>query len=379
MKPLIDFTIEVLDGCIHDCFGCQVNKQAGRTITEEEVKGLMSFFQKQDDKRKAILEIGPTDFITSTNSQEVFERLVPLMDMFEMVQISSAMTYKTDRLEALLLPLVPYLKGRVIRLAVPLHPRNYHNDAFYQLIDNNVKLMLSLFEGSSINNIAFQFNIVPDVTKKDLYNVLLQNQSKLIKDIDVVLQGGRKDLKDLNNQMNFKKSLLTLRTLHEEFELKEQSEFNPLSTLYVEDMLQGYTNAVGKTGKVVRQPAIALFYHEGVLYKPFSYGEKIAVLDEAFGIPFDADNINLIEELNSKMLAQQMVLMDEECSDCRFSNLCLDNNNIMMKFKYGKGECILPKEKMESAYHLIPIEPDCIVKPNDTTYYIDRFNPEKMS
>ena len=353
MKSLIDLGIDVLDGCIHDCFGCQVKKSDGRSITVEEVGKLYHFLTKMqqnpnDKQTFGILAIGPTDFIMSQNSAEVFETMVKLMDLFDVIELSSTMTYKPEILKEKLLPLKPYLNGRKLAIGIPLHPNNYHNQKFHDLVDRNVDAVLDVFDECQIYNLAYQVNVVAYLEGKEnpVIGIETSALSGKVKEILITIPDGRADMKDLNNKLALGTSIKALRKLHNEFYQGNDTDPSSMGLLYTEGLLQGYTNMV-ENGERIRCYDVDMFYYKGRLYKPGFYGEEIIILDEDFSVPFGEGEPEVLGDLESHLLAQQMLVMDDECSSCQFSTVCLSNSNVLIKHKYTGGECPMPKQKME--------------------------------
>lgn len=357
MLTLVDFTYDVLDGCIHDCQGCNVIKSDGRDITQEQYETLLSFFKKLKKEKPEssfdIINIGPTDFSISTNTEKIMKMSTELMDMFSSIQLACTMTYKEEALKERLLLLKPYLDGRKLRITIPLHSRNVRNKKFHDLVDSNIETLQETLPNAVIDKLVYQINVTeyPSDKENPILNATEDILIGKVKDIDITIPDGRGNMKDLNQVMKLKNTIDRMKRLHlEYYDGDDTGKKYPLSLEQLYSEALNVNQKILINGEWVPFEDYDLIYQKGRLYRPAHYGEEIVIHHDDFSVPWVSDDIGILDELEAKVMSSQIELMDDHCSQCHLSEECMFNCGILVKHLIKEKECIYPMSNIIKFY-----------------------------
>lgn len=332
--PILDFTLDVLDGCIHKCSGCNVIKQHGRTYTDEEHQRITSLLNQIEKEGwlPVLLVIGPVDFLTAENTLEVFQKASSYFNRFKSIGLSSTLTYKKEVLLKLLAPLAPYLENQRIKFNVPISPRNINNKLYHDTVKENIKIIQEYFPKINIGKVTYQVNIeeYPLTEDNPILRMDRTGLSDTVKDMDIVIPTGRSDLNDLNNRLRLKSILKHIKDIHLNHFKGYSKDRTTMSRFYDE---------------FIDIESLDLLYTKGRLYRTGFYGDEIVVLHPRFSI--DIKDFTTVENFTTQAEAEQFSIMPDECVNCDKVMYCVHHNTLSLMDLLKVKECIYPKDNFK--------------------------------
>ncbi len=349
---LYDFTLEILRGCKNKCYGCHVAREEQDGFADGDVARLKRLFDDSVNKgfKLVNLAIGPTDFMSATNTVEMLETSQPLMDMFETIFLQSTFMYPDEELKKWGKILNKKLKGRSLKLGFPLDPRHWDKDKYLTTIISKIDVMLAE---------------MPDVTYKKTYVLVnLKNYANiadnplstmLLKAVDsrgvpmnlaLLIGAGRLDLSDINNRLQLKAALTQLKDLHEIADSSVTAALN-LSQCYTE------RSDISGVNDISPDQDHDVTYRGGELFSTCFMGENITVFEPEFKFPkingeWTADS--LLQGYNDHMVAQ-LTNMPDGCSACEYVEGCIQKRILLMMSVLKTKNCIAPKSTFDKYHH----------------------------
>jgi hypothetical protein len=342
MDFLIDFNLEVLYGCRNKCYGCNVQRFDQEGFVGDDFNRLMVLFAdlKANNHILSNLGIGPTDFMSSENAEQIFvPELKPMIDMFCAVTLQSSFLYKKEHLDKWVAILRPLLKGKKLKFLFPIDPRHSTNAPYLDQILDNVNYMVSQLPDVSYTKTYVVCNLkqYADLELDPVHN--LDTLSRVVREhhIDILVTEGRLPQNDLNNRMKLKHAINYLNSFYEDPTLSD--------SVRQAITLDNYFKPYEGTDK-------DYVYKMGRIYAPAFVGEPLVVFDEMFAVPANAEwtTSSLIDFENS-VIVNQLGYLDstKECATCEFVNLCISRSLVQTMCMLKSKDCIAPKRALEKA------------------------------
>lgn len=349
---LVDFAVEVLHGCSHHCYGCNVNREDQEGYIGQDLTKLHGLF---DDLLKhgyilANFSIGPTDFFTSTNTEQVLQQSMSLMDQFKAITLQSTFLYPKKELERQAALIAPYVKGRRIKLGFPVDPRHLGKEKYARTVVENVLYFKSLLPETTVIKIFAILNVkqYDEVEEDPIFRVadmVRYFRSHRI-DFDAVLTEGRLDMTDLNNQEKLKKSFLYVKRIHDEDAIPRGIyELLTLSTYYREAV---HLHSIDSQGRAFRD--IDFVYKNGKIYNTVFSGEAVTLFHDSLAMDNTQEwNTLAIHALRERILLSQLDYMEKtkECNGCEFASSCMERGFLQVMKIVRTKDCIVSKQTFE--------------------------------
>lgn len=358
LKPetsyLVDLNLEILNGCKHRCYGCQVDKGQQDGFVAGDQLRLVAFMRDLRDHGLLLsnLAIGPTDFMASNNTLQMFEESSELIRLFPAITLQSTFTERDEVIYEWAARLEPYLRGRQVKLAFPLDPRHYGNLKYIQQTFDKIRLFREVLTESTYTKTIVLLNLkVYDDPADDPINQVVEElidiDGKRIH-VDFIVPDTRRDMSDILNRDALRKALRYLTRLHEGDYLKPEVRtalaFN-----------QFYTENSGddrdRQGR--RYEDFDLAYRNGDFYHAAFFGEDTVFFDEAFRVPNTSEwsYAGLLKE--SKRLAASQyayACQIEQCMDCQWLSRCEHKKILQVMRLLNTHECLGMQTAMNRFY-----------------------------
>ena len=343
MAFLIDFNLEVLYGCKWNCSGCDVAKYDQRGFAGEDFDKLMLLFKDLQVNHHILsnLGIGPTDFMTAENSEEVFLQLAPMMDMFCAITLQCTFLEKRDVIEKWAKFLRPILAGRTIKFATPLDPRNYSNRKFFATILENRDYFVSLMPEVNYTKTYLlgnlleyrEYNSNPYNNGKITFEEYSEefHESSKGNHLDLVISAGRLPLTDINNREKLKAIVKYQNTLYNDAIHRDMSK-SAVNFTY------------GKRHEGFDKDYV---YRNGSIYAPVFVGEPLLMFEDGYNIPNTQDwTTKTLVDFETATLVESLLYLDQtdSCATCEFAAACAGRGVIKLMKTLKIKECFAPKQ-----------------------------------
>jgi hypothetical protein len=345
IKKLIDFTLEVTNGCNYNCTGCSIDKDGNSWPSDDEFNRIFHLVDdlSKSEFRPMNLQIGPTDIMTSVNRDLVLtsSKIKNLSKKFLKTSINCAFLDPfNENYIKLGQQLNWLLHGGLVKFVVPFEAYHIDNEEYVNRIRRRIELtlknmpnvthtktyLLINYETSSIYDKENNTNITEELLLKTY------KRSPILDGLhtDIILPHTRTDLRQEKNRKNFYDAVMKLRE-------------------YI-------TRARKKYGKDIEVSELRphegkdwdIFYKAGKLYMTPFLLEGLASFDEAFEVKDPWTFEGLYNSYFSSFLEQlDWASNNDACRECQLIPDCAERG-IHTLMKISKiNECISPAKKLE--------------------------------
>lgn len=339
IKKLIDFTLEVTNGCRFNCTGCFVDKEGNSFPTDEEFSTLSSLIDDLSDHefRPMNLQIGPTDIMTSYNKDKILTdpRIKNLTKKFLKTAINCAfLDPKEENYADLGKKLNWLLEGGLVKFVIPFEAYHIDNEHYLNKIRKHIQITLDNMPDVTHTKTYLIMNyettsIYDKEHKKNLSEelILKTHESELLEGFDVGfnLACTRADLRQPENKKLFHDSVMNLKKHFTNAKIKYGDSVDVYELLLHE----------GKD--------IDLVYKSGKLYSLPFYLDGLVSFDEEYEIKEEWTFEGVYKSyLDSFLSNSEWALNNKYCSKCQYLPLCAERGvHSLMKIA-NIEECISP-------------------------------------
>lgn len=335
-----DLTLEVTQGCRHNCTGCQVDRENNRLPTDEEYDRLeaMVVDLKNNQVIPADFIIGPTDIMTSTNREECLEnpRLKQLLSHYRKLVLNCAFLWKNKEDYLWLAKTIDWLiPGGLVKLTVPFEVSQLQNQKYIAKIRERISWVDEALTSAKISKVYCAVNfdacivfdrengtsLTEDLIDKT-YHVKLFHDTN----VDFILPHGRVGFEDLMNRQNFINSTHRLNRL----------------LLDVMDRYQG--KGTGPTANELQSHeglGWDTVFRNGDLYLRAFLVEPFASFEEEFRVKGSWDFAGFYNHRQEQLIDQlNYAQKTDDCMTCQHLGLCAERGvHSIMKIA-SIDECI---------------------------------------
>jgi hypothetical protein len=338
-NKLIDFTLEVTNGCQFDCTGCNVDKEGNSWPTDEEFKKLENLV---DDLNlngfpAMNLALGPTDIMTSINKETILSsvNIQRLSNKFLKTVINCAFLDPFDQNYIELGKKLNWLlKGKMVKFVIPFECYHIDNKPYIERIRRRRDLVLEnmpdVLHTKTYLIINYDASEIYDKENKtNLTEELLLKiyESSLLGDFvaDLLLTQTRKDLNIKTNSDKFLSSVKKLNEVLKKSKEKYGERVN-IAELISEE---------GKDWDII--------YKAGKLYMTPFLLEGLTSFDERFEVSGSWTFENLYQYYTKNIIQQlEWTKTATECSLCNFTGLCAERGIHTLMQINKTTNCISP-------------------------------------
>ena len=343
LTKLIDFTLEVTNGCQFNCTGCNVDKEGNSWPTSEEFLKLNQLIDDLNNNSFPAmnLAIGPTDIMTSINKDKILEsqEIKDLSNKFLKTVINCAFL---DPFEQNYINLGKKLNwlldGKMVKFVIPFEAYHIDNKAYIDRIRKRRDLVLQQMTNVTHTKtyLIINYETAQIYDKENNTNiteelVLKVYDSELLKDfeVDLVLGLSRTNLRDKEKSIAFINAAKKLKSIKA---LARTKYGNTIDVAEVKD-------SEGRDWDI--------FYKAGKLYLTPFLLEGLANFDEAFEIKTDWTLSGLYDTYNSGIMNSLDFAYNSNCKDCQFIPQCAERGIHTLMQIMNTQECISPAKDVE--------------------------------
>lgn len=345
IKKLIDFSLEVTNGCRYNCTGCTIDKDGNSWPSSEEFNKIFYLVDDlaKNDFRPMNLQIGPTDIMTSVNRDMILSspEIKQLSKKFLKTAINCAfLDPLLENYVTLGKKLNWLLEGGLVKFVIPFEAYHIDNQSYINRIKKRIKVTLDNmpdvthtktyiiinYETSSIYDRENNKNITEELILKTYQSPLLEGLSA-----GIALPHTRTDLRLFKNSQAFYEAAMKLK--------------------------QYITNARLKYGDAVDVAELLphegkdwdIFYKAGKLYMTPFLLEGLASFDQEFEVTKEWTFNGLYETYMDGFLNQiDWASKNPDCQGCQLVPHCAERGiHSLMKIS-NVSKCISPAKSLEN-------------------------------
>lgn len=345
IKKLIDFSLEVTNGCRYNCTGCTVDKEGNSWPSTDEFSKISHLVDDlaKNEFRPMNLQIGPTDIMTSVNRDTILSSLEikHLSKKFLKTAINCAfLDPLLENYVSLGKKLNWLLEGGLVKFVIPFEAYHIDNKEYINRIKKRIRITLDNmpdvvhtktylilnYEATSIYDRENNKNLTEEL-------ILKTHQSELLEGFDVGfnLAQTRSDLRKPENSKAFYDSVMQLKTYLTSARLKYGDAVDVYELMPHE----------GKDWDI--------FYKSGKLYMTPFLLEGLASFDEEFEVKRDWNFNGLYETYLNGFLNQiDWASSNPTCQGCQLVSHCAERGvHSLMKIS-NITDCISPAKNLEN-------------------------------
>jgi len=327
-RQRLEITLDIFRGCGHSCAGCMIDKQLGGEVSD--IPELLLLIQEMEAVGYVPFDlgVGPTDYMTSNNVQDVMgnETFQEMAQLFHQVTFNAAFLEKDlDKYSEMCQDIDLACPGKPIRFLIPAAPTFFKNDKFGNMIEAKLNHCKEAFQSAFLNEAGFV------VTCN--HETMDENFDQLIRrGMDVEFPVDKDDILNIpygrSKNLDLMVSQRVLRVSH------AISEF--YAGLSGEDERRRNPDLHYDTGTMVN-----LLYTGGKLYwVPFLKDDCPFIHDE-FVIPRPWTMSNLLRVRNEAMERSVEYLKDTKCLECVHFASCMEKGISTIMQKLSIRDCLV--------------------------------------
>lgn len=346
IKKLIDFTLEVTNGCQYNCTGCFVDKTGNSWPSEEEFDKLDFLIDdlNKNEFKPMNLQIGPTDIMTSFNRDKILtnNRIKNLAKKFLKTAVNCAFLDPFDENYVQLGKKLNWLlEGGIVKFVVPFEAYHIDNKEYINRIKNRIQITLDNmpdvvytktylimnYEATSIYDRENNTNLTEEL-------ILKTHESDLLEGLDVgfTLAHARADLRNPKYAKAFRDSVMKLK----EYFISARNKYDKKVEVYE---LMPHE---GKDWDII--------YKAGKLYMPPFLLDALTSFDEEFEVKNEWTFDGLYESYMNSFIRQiNWASTNEDCKDCQFTGLCAERGVHSLMIASDTQKCISPIKDLQNS------------------------------
>ncbi|MEO2086477.1 MAG: hypothetical protein ABGY22_05160 [Acidimicrobiales bacterium] len=323
-KPVsaLKIQLDVLDNCAYHCTGCFVNKRNNHPSDSDlkELKIFIDSITKHDILVDEIL-IGPTDFLSSSNTFEVLSN----PNILELINSNSPILAFISTLQHKGEPISKFSEFLInninldteIEIGIATTPKWLYDPIYI----SEIKSKLSEIDKLIPHDVTYTFilNIHEyNIDYEDLHTHIVDTFDTTM---DLIPSIARSKIKS--------KMLEKLSYLNEVYNNLE--DYSKINNIMVDHSHSGINFKV-------------INFRKGEWFiSPFLY-ENMTIYDDMF-------KVTGIEDIHNKMTEQYEYASGTDCESCQFITSCASRSILMLMKFLDTDKCVCPKENMIKHQH----------------------------
>ena len=328
-------SLDLLNGCVHSCDGCYVNKtkkvENWESTLEEAYTLARDFTEKGLRFREIIL--APTDFFSANNTEEVLlhPTFQKLLRLHEKTRITAACIFdglykeRFTKIFSILDNKEFFKETMILEFLVPLNTKKMIGHDPKYIGDN--KWALDFFKNNSPKVIDWSY-VINIHNNELLKNHYVEVVDKIKTEFNTILEFNPGFFRSNNNQL-IDKNLAYWKNF-----LQNILENNDHKNIYLTNVDKHHNTA----------NTICLnFYDNGVFFSPFIY-EQIIDTHDAFKV--DGMSASEIMEKHTELQARSFEYSKKtkECSDCEYLVACVGRKVLNYMEIKNLTDCLFPEK-----------------------------------
>lgn len=327
-RQRLEITLDIFRGCGHHCVGCMIDKQLGGEVGD--IPELLQLIEEMTAVGYVAFDlgVGPTDYMTSDNVQDVLgnETFQAMAQLFHQVTFNAAFLEKDlEKYEAMCQDIDLACPGKPIRFLIPAAPTFFKNEKFGNMIVQKLNHIKATFQSAFLNEAGFVVTCNHE-TMDENFEANMRNgfdvEFPVDKDDILNIPYGRSKNLDLMVGQRVKRVSHQISEFYAGLEGEDERRKNP--DLHYD------------TGTMVN-----LLYTGGKLYwVPFLKDDCPFIHDE-FVIPRPWTMDNLLRVRNSAMERSVEYLQGTECLNCVHFASCMEKGISTIMQKLSIRDCLV--------------------------------------
>lgn len=336
-RQRLEITLDLFRGCGHHCAGCMIDKSLGGDVSD--IPDLLALIQEMTAAGYVAFDlgVGPTDYMTSTNTQEVMTNTVfrKMAQLFHQVTFNAAfLDTNLDNFGAMCGDIDLACPEKPIRFLIPAAPSHFKNEKFGLMIVEKLNYIQENLKVARLNEAGFVVTCTRE-TVDDRFEEYLANgfeiEFPVDKDDILTIPYGRAPNRDLMVAQNVRRVSHRISSFYAGLSGEDERRRNP--DLHYD------------TGTMVN-----LLYTGGKLYWVPFLKDDCPFLDDDFVVSRPWTMENLLTVRNAARERSMEYLEGTECASCPHLSSCMEKGitNIMQKLSIK--DCLVGLEDASTAH-----------------------------
>lgn len=176
-RQRLEITLDIFRGCGHSCSGCMIDKQLGGDV--DDIPALAAMIKEMTDVGYVAFDlgVGPTDYMTSNNVDDVMnnEMFRTMSQWFHQVTFNAAFLEKDlSKYDAMCKEIDEACPGKPIRFLMPAAPSFFKSPKFGDMIREKLEHVKKTFKSAYLNEAGFVINCTHE-TMDDDFEAMMNN------------------------------------------------------------------------------------------------------------------------------------------------------------------------------------------------------------
>lgn len=336
-RQRLEITLDLFRGCGHHCAGCMIDKSLGGDVSD--IPDLLALIQEMTEAGYVAFDlgVGPTDYMTSTNTQEVMTNTTfrEMAQLFHQVTFNAAfLDTRMENYGVMCADIDQACPDKPIRFLIPAAPSHFKNEKFGLMIKEKLEYIQEHLVVARLNEAGFVVTCTRETVDERFEEYLANGfeiEFPVDKDDILTIPYGRAPSRDLMVAQNVRRVSHRISSFYAGLNGEDERRRNP--DLHYD------------TGTMVN-----LLYTGGKLYWVPFLKDDCPFLDDDFVIqrPWTMENLlNVRTEARERSMDY---LQDTECMECPHLSSCMEKGitNIMQKLSIK--DCLVGLEHDSNAH-----------------------------
>lgn len=327
-RQRLEITLDIFKGCQHSCSGCMIDRTMGGDVND--IPELFALIGEMTDAGYVAFDlgIGPTDYMSADNTDEVMEHPVfqQMAQMFHQVTFNAAFLEKDmEKYKEMCQDIDIALPGKPIRFLIPAAPPFFKSDKFGKMINAKLEYVQDNLHSAFLNEAGFVVNCTSDTVSDDFEEMMYNGfdvEFPVDKDDILNIPYGRAPVKDLMVAQNIQRMSYRISQFYSTLEGVDERRRNP--------------DLCYDTGTMVN-----LLYTGGKLYWVPFLKDDCPFLEDEFAIPKPWTMENLLATRQAAVDRAMTYLKDSPCMSCPYLSSCSEKGILNIMERMGITECLV--------------------------------------
>lgn len=345
VKKLIDFTLEITNGCQFNCTGCTVDKEGNSWPSDDEFKKMSLLIEdfEKNEFRPMNLQIGPTDIMTSFNRDQILSS--PVIKDFAKQFLKTAINcaFLDPDIENYVKfgkQLNWLLEGGLVKFVIPFEGYHIDNESYVNKIKERIRVTLENmpdvthtktyliinYETSSIYDRENNKNLTEELIVKTHNSPLMEGF-----DCGLVLPHGRTDLSLEFNRLSFYEATMKLK----KYMISGKLKYGDKVDVYELQPQEGKDfDVIYKAGKLYMTPFVI---------------DAMTIFDPKFEVRNEWTFDGLYQTYMNEFLDQvEWATNNPVCKNCQMLPHCAERGVHSLMQVLDTTECISPARELQN-------------------------------
>ncbi|MNO14054.1 hypothetical protein D3C76_36940 [compost metagenome] len=327
-RQRLEITLDIFRGCGHSCSGCMIDKQLGGDVDDIPQLAAMIKEMVQAGYVAFDMGIGPTDYMSSDNVQDVMSNPVfqEMAQWFHQITFNAAFLEKDmEKYKVMCEEIDEACPGKAIRFLMPAAPNFFKSDKFGKMIVEKLEYVKKHLQIAYLNEAGFVVNCTHETVGDD-FDQMMENgfavDFPVDKDDILNIPYGRLKVKDLMAGQNIKRMSHRISQFYSGLSGEDERRRNP--------------DLCYHTGTMVN-----LLYTGGKLYWVPFLKDDCPFLEDDFVVPRPWTMENLLTTRQKALERAVAYLADTPCMSCVYMSSCSEKGIVNIMERMQIKDCLV--------------------------------------